>query len=83
MSDIASASGVNALKIHIYKLGDSKQIALANIAITGEVKSATADGISRVVYRPETGKFYDLNGIENANPSKGIYIQNGKKIIIK
>ena len=83
VSDIASASGVNALKIHIYKLGDSKQIALANIAITGEVKSATADGISRVVYRPETGKFYDLNGIENANPSKGIYIQNGKKIIIK
>ena len=29
------------------------------------------------------GKFYDLQGREVANPTKGIYIVNGKKVVIK
>ncbi len=31
----------------------------------------------------ENGKFYNLQGMEVKNPTKGIYIVNGKKVIIK
>ena len=29
------------------------------------------------------GKFYDLSGREVANPTRGLYIVNGKKVLIK
>lgn len=31
----------------------------------------------------EEADFYTLQGVKVANPSKGIYIKNGKKVIIK
>ena len=33
--------------------------------------------------REGNGKIYNLQGIEIANPTKGIYIRNGKKFIVK
>jgi hypothetical protein len=30
-----------------------------------------------------SGTFYDLNGIRVEEPAKGIYIQNGKKVVVK
>ena len=33
-------------------------------------------------YRLEDGAYYSLNGVKVKNPSKGIYIQNGKKVIL-
>ena len=29
------------------------------------------------------GNYYSLNGVKVSNPSKGIYIQNGNKVVIK
>ncbi|MBQ7422769.1 MAG: leucine-rich repeat domain-containing protein [Prevotella sp.] len=31
----------------------------------------------------ENGAYYNLNGVKVENPSKGIYIRNGKKVVIK
>jgi hypothetical protein len=30
----------------------------------------------------EDGAYYTLNGVKVENPSKGIYIKNGKKVIL-
>jgi len=48
----------------------------------------TADGIQTSVFipaeEPNNGKMYDLTGRElKVAPTKGVYIQNGKKIIVK
>ena len=48
----------------------------ANKVVTGikTVNQKSAKGI---------GKFYNLNGMEVKNPTKGLYIQNGKKVLVK
>ena len=84
VTDIASATGLNQLKIHVYKLGNSKQIALANISITGEMKSNTSNGITKIqTVTIEAGKTYNLKGEEVTTPRRGIYIKNHQKIIVK
>ncbi len=43
-----------------------------------------SDGITEINNRiNENGTIYNLNGVRVSNPKKGIYIKNGKKIIIK
>lgn len=42
------------------------------------------DGIGTVAQDSEDGQvIYNLNGVKVNNPSKGIYVKNGKKVIIK
>ncbi len=43
----------------------------------------TATGIERIQLNPVDAVIYDLNGRRVENPSKGIYIQNGRKVVIK
>lgn len=57
---------------------------------TGTVKSVTilsktATGINtiRAAKGMGDGAFYNLNGMRVQNPTKGVYIQNGKKVVIK
>lgn len=49
----------------------------------GEMEDA--DGIVKLVVPANNadGDFYTLQGVKVMNPTKGIYIQNGKKIIVK
>lgn len=42
-----------------------------------------ATGISEVNAAQEDGALYNLNGIRVAKATKGLYIQNGKKVIVK
>lgn len=45
-----------------------------------------ASGIERVVtdgQQPDDGTIYNLNGLRVTNPTKGVYIRNGKKILIQ
>ncbi len=42
-----------------------------------------ATGISEVNVVSESAEVYNLNGVRVAQPAKGLYIQNGKKIIVK
>lgn len=54
------------------------------LAIKLELTAGSATGIATVrTVIPNDGVFYTLQGVRVDHPSKGIYIQNGKKIIIK
>ena len=55
-------------------------------AVEDGVEAAEAKytlGIEQVRQLKDTGKIYDLNGMRIARPRKGIYIQNGKKVVVK
>lgn len=49
----------------------------------GEMEDA--DGIVKIVAPTDNqdGEYYTLQGVRVAHPTKGVYIQNGKKVIIK
>ena len=83
INGVAAAGSANSLVIHIYKLGKTKQIVLGNIEVAGELKTA-ATGISDITTNRTPGNaIYNLQGVEVQKPTKGIYISNGKKIVIK
>ena len=52
----------------------------SNIRVTLSLNNAT--GISNVRSNAESGAYYSLNGQRVENPSKGIFIRNGKKVIL-
>ena len=54
-----------------------------NLNIDGETTSVTILRLDSDAFTIEDGKIYDLKGMQVDNPQKGIYIQNGKKIVIK
>lgn len=54
--------------------------------ITGGVTADTPNGIAttKVQPQPNTDKLYNLQGQRlTSAPRKGIYIQNGKKVVMK
>ena len=53
-----------------------------NISVTLSLTSGTTAIESVNGNRMEDGAYYTLNGVKVSNPSKGIYIQNGKKVIL-
>lgn len=54
------------------------------LAVKLELTAGSATGIATVkTVIPNDGVFYTLQGVRVDKPTKGIYIQNGKKIIIK
>ena len=52
----------------------------SNISVILSLNNTT--GISSVHSNAESGAYYSLNGQRVENPTKGIYIRNGKKIIL-
>ena len=52
----------------------------SNISVTLSLSNTT--GISNVHSDEERGAYYSLNGQRVENPSKGIFIKNGKKVIL-
>ena len=61
---------------------DSKFDSPKALQYLGELEDT--DGVVKLVI-PENkmGEVFSISGMKVTNPSKGIYIQNGKKIIIK
>ena len=56
----------------------------ANAYVTTEFTVSPVTGISNVdAAKQMSGKCYNLQGVEVQKPVKGLYIQNGKKIIVK
>ena len=67
---------------------DDKVVAFTAMAKNGVsiwgYKYAEATGIQRVTRQSDDSDYYDLRGMKVANPQKkGIYIKNGKKIVVK
>ncbi len=61
--------------------------AYLNTSAGGSVKgfaiNFTEDGVDSIVSEQQTGTFYDLSGRKVAQPKSGLYIVNGKKVVIK
>ena len=87
-----ATSGEAKLVINLYDLAfeDSnthnvtpKSYGFCNIAIEGLITNAS--GISTPVSfkAPLSNTYYNMAGQRVANPTKGLYIVNGKKVIIK
>ena len=51
-----------------------------NITVTLSLSNTT--GINSVRSDAESGVYYSLNGQQVEKPTKGIYIRNGKKVIL-
>ena len=54
-----------------------------NAFVTTEFTVSTATGIQNINAADTTGKVYNLQGVEVKQPQKGLYIQNGKKVVRK
>ena len=72
---LGKIDGLSESELRTYlKAGES------NIRVTLSLNNAT--GISNIRSNAESGAYYSLNGQRVANPSKGIFIRNGKKVIL-
>lgn len=73
--DISAAPAIGSLTIKTYK----------QLALKMTLTAASATGINTIytVEPKDDGHIYTLQGVRVDNPQKGIYIRNGKKIIIK
>ena len=88
-SNAFSGSPVENATLHVpssavdaYKAADVWKDFKEIIALTDDDPKPT--GIDKIVITENNnGVFYDLNGRRIENPSKGIYIRNGKKIVVK
>ena len=53
-----------------------------NISVTLSLTSGTTAIKSVNGNRMEDGAYYSLNGVKVENPSKGVYIKNGRKVVL-
>ena len=69
--------------MHILSLGTGKALAIGNVTITGELKTETS-GIGELeMVTLGNAPVYSLQGVRVTNPKKGIYIQNGRKHVVR
>lgn len=54
-----------------------------NVSVAYLWKAGGATGIKTVKANAENGAYYNLAGQKVANPEKGVFIHNGKKVVIK
>ena len=86
-----ATEGTCSLIVNIYNVGalkdgalQKKDLGLAQILIKGTVTdSATGISTPVVMSMPMDNTYYNIKGQRVAKPTKGLYIVNGKKVIIK
>lgn len=79
-----ATAGTVGLIFNIYALADNKDVGLCNITINGKLYSTDATGIRTIQNVTfSNAPYYNLQGQQVEHPTRGIYIQNGKKIILK
>lgn len=71
----ATSGTIKAGKAYLEKTSSAR---ILNVVLAGE-----ATGIKSIETVQESNKVYNLNGQRVAAPQKGLYILNGKKVIIK
>ncbi|MBQ2778730.1 MAG: hypothetical protein IJF46_03035, partial [Bacteroidaceae bacterium] len=50
---------------------------------TTSIENVTIDGDGSIDFSQQDGVYYDLSGRRVENPAAGIYIVNGKKVLVK
>ena len=68
---------LNAIKVD----WGGNSVNLRSAHLTPKAGSSAVPSV--VVDAPSDGRFYNLNGQQVAHPRKGVYIRNGKKVIVK
>ena len=79
-----ATAGTVGVVFNIYNLADNKDVGLCNITISGKLYTTDATGV-RTVRNVTIGSdaYYNLQGQRIDHPTQGIYIQNGKKVVVK
>ena len=86
------ANGTNGVGFYLLKSGDTLAVGKAYLKVSGGVASARqfigfgddTTGIENIEHSTlNIEHYYDLQGRRVAQPAKGLYIVNGKKVIIK
>ena len=78
-----TTSGTFGVRLHVYGITTTKQIGFCDMLISGKIFSTSASGIRTVRDITVGGPFYNLQGARIDRPTKGVYIQNGRKVIVK
>ena len=76
----------NRAYLNGYTLGTPDQLAEIQVIFydeDGNDVTAVEKLEAGVTETKENGAYYNLNGVKVENPTKGIYIHNGKKVVIK
>ena len=79
-----ATTGIFGVRLHVYGIANNKQIGLCDMLISGKIFSTSATGIREQVSDVTMkGDFYNLQGMKVEVPTKGIYICNGRKVVMK
>ncbi|MDY3848214.1 MAG: hypothetical protein SOZ58_07845 [Prevotella sp.] len=62
---------------------EGKYVFTVNKATAVEILDPTTDGINSINAAANDGKIYNLQGVEVKKMSRGMYIKNGKKVVVK
>ncbi|MBQ8066093.1 MAG: rhamnogalacturonan lyase [Prevotella sp.] len=77
-------SGTMGVRFNIYKITNNKQIGLGNVVVNGQVVQSKGTGVRSIRQDGIMGNvWYTLQGMRTDRPAKGVYIRNGKKVVIK
>jgi hypothetical protein len=76
-----STQGEGKLVFYIYNLGTTKQIGLANIKLSGQIDDVKTDDLQSIIKEDDV-YYYDMMGRKHLSPERGLYIHQGKKILI-
>ena len=84
ISAAKTTTGTFGVQFNIYNIANTKQVSLGNLSISGKLFSTSATGIREQVSDVTLGgSYYNLQGVRVDRPTKGVYIQNGRKVIVK
>lgn len=82
-ADVQTAAELDELDFDI-PIDDTKPANTVRLMFSDEAGSATSiSGIEVKEERKADGKWYDLMGQPVSHPSHGVYIHNGKKVVVK
>lgn len=76
-----ATQGEGKVVFYIYNLGNTKQIGLANIKLSGQIDDVKTDDLQLII-REDDVYYYDMMGRKHLSPERGLYIHQGKKILI-
>ena len=77
-----ATAGTFGVRFNFYGIATNKQYSLGNLRIEGKLYG-TAAGIREVSSVTLGGPTYSLQGMRHEKPSKGIYIRDGRKVVVK
>lgn len=79
-----ATTGTFGVRLNVYGIANTKQIGFCNLLISGKLYSTTLTGIREMKGNVTIdGAYYTLQGVRVDQPTRGIYIKNGRKIVIK